>query len=446
MTAFTRSELFSGHRPAGTLLRAFALGLLVFAPHVVRAGDLVRAHFFTSPERIFVGQAFVLHFEVEATAGTELNDLQVSGLPSDPDVISVGRLENAAQNRITRGSQDLTVYHYTATARCFKPIEQTFSPVLQCLLVERRSIGFFTQMQSYSKRFEAEPFALRIQPLPVAGRPDAFSGAVGQFRLSGTLSASRVHPGDIITLTLDLSGQGWLGNIAAPAPNVAPTFKVYPPKELLREPLHLKTEQVLIPTSTNAAEIASVRFNFFNPTTGRYEETSAGPFPLTFTSEAAPKAEEVRVINTADTAVSASPVGALMGKRAELPFRQVLPLVSLCTAGVIGLWLFFMLLGRHTRAAFVAAACVFALGIAASRSLGDRASADVQKTGCRADARLAPSKGAPILFSLTPGASVTPLETAGLWTRIESDGRRGWIPNTAFAEQAKAKPAPSGKP
>ena len=428
------------------LIRAGLLSLTAFAPFVGHAGDIVRANLYTSPNRIFVGQSFVIHFDVETTAGTELNDLQITGLPNDPDLIALGSFENVSQNRITRGSQDLTAFHYTATARCYKPIAQTFSPVLQCLLVERRSIGFFTQMQSFSKRINIEPLALHVLPLPVDGRPAAFSGAVGQFKLTGTLSADRVHPGDIITLSLDLSGQGWLGNVAMPEPPTSHNFKVYPPKETLHEPLHLKTDQVFIPASTNATEIATVRFNFFNPSTGHYEETTSGPFALTFTDKASPKAEEVRVINTGDTTAPFSSGSSLIVKRSDLTFRQMLPLISLCTAGVVGLWIFFMLLGRHTRAAFLVATCVFALGFAASLRLGNKKNTDVQKIGYSTEARFAPSQASPALFSLNPGTPATPLETAGQWTRVDAEGRRGWIPSSALSDAPKSTSKAPVKP
>ena len=322
--------------------------------------------------------------------------------------------------------------HFIATARCHKPVEHTFVPKLQCMLVERKNSGFFSHWQSFPSQRQLQPFSLRALPLPETGRPASFNGAIGTFRLTGRLSQARVHPGDIITLSLELAGQGWLDQAAVPTPAASPLFKSYPPKETLREPLRVTTEQVLIPTGTNATEIAALRFSFFNPATERYEESVAGPFRLTFTQEAAPRAEEVRVISTSDAIPPDAAVGVLAVKHADISLRQALPLIAVCFSGVVGLLLFFMLYGRHTRMAFLAATAALGLGIAASRALGVKAAADTLTLAHRADVRFAPSPTAESLFSLNPGTPIVPLEKAGAWTRIDAAGRRGWIPASAL--------------
>ena len=404
------------------------------------AGDLVSARLYTVPEKIYVNQAFEIHFEIETTSGTELNDLQISDFPNNSDLITLGRLETTSQSHIKRGSQDLTVFHYSSPARCHKPSEQTFSPHLQCMLVERRSAGFFTQLQSYPKRFDLAPFTLRVHPLPSEGRPPSFSGAIGTFRLTGSVSPSHVHPGDIATLSLELAGQGWLADTVMPAPAASQLFKGYPMKETLREPLHIKTEQVFIPTTTNANEIAAVRFCFFNPATARYEETAAGPFRFTFSEEVGPKTEAVRVISTADTSPS-RPLGVTpIIKQADMTLRQALPLMAVCTSGVVGLLLFLMLFGRHTRLAFLAAAAALAIGVASGRFLDGKVSTATQTLANRAEVRFAPSQTSASLFSLYPGSPVTPLETAGAWTRVDAAGRRGWLPATALKAAVPATP------
>ena len=264
-----RSEI--GRRNhVGPLVRAlwmFPLALAFALPAL--AGEIFSGRLYTVPEKLYVNQAFEIHFELEVSFGSEVEDLRISDFPSNPDLITVGRLESTARNRITRDAQALDVLHFTATARCHKPLEHTFAPAVQCMLVERRSTGFFSHWQSYPKQKQLAPFRLRVLPLPEEGRPADFSGAIGVFRLSGRVSQTAVQPGDIITLSLELAGQGWLGAAALPAPPATPLFKTYPVKELLREPARLKTEQVLIPQSTNAAEIAALRFRYFNPATER---------------------------------------------------------------------------------------------------------------------------------------------------------------------------------
>jgi len=425
----------------------FALTALLFVVSAP-AADILSGRFYTVPEKIYVNQAFDIHFELEVSSGSDVEELNIGDFPNDPSLITVGQLQSTSRNRITRDSQNIDVLHFSATARCLKPIEHTYTPTLQCMLVERKNRGFFSQWQSFPFRRQLQPFALRALPLPEAGRPASFSGAVGTFRLAGRLSQNRVHPGDIVTLSLELAGQGWLGQAAVPALAASPLFKSYPAKETAREPLRVATEQVLIPTSTNATEVAALRFSFFNPSTERYEESVAGPFRLTFTQEAAPKAEEVRVISTADmvATTATAKIGSLATEHAEQSIRKALPLIAFCASAVVGLLLFLMLFGRHNRLAFLAAAAALGLGAAIGHTIGSRTTHNTLTLAHRAEVRFAPSPTAETLFALNPGAAVAPLEKAGTWIRIDCAGQRGWVCESAVAADPSKTNAPNVTP
>ncbi len=400
------------------------------------AGEIFSGRLYTVPDKIYVNQAFEIHFEMEVSFGSEVEDLRISDFPNNPEFITVGRLESTSRNRITRDTQALDVLHFTATARCLKPIEHTFSPAVQCMLVERRNTGFFSHWQSYPKQLKLEPFKLRVLPLPEAGRPAHFSGAVGTFRLGGSLSQTHVQPGDIITLSLRLAGQGWLGNAVMPTPPPSPLFKTYPVKELSREPLRLITDQVFIPQNTNATEITAIRFCFFNPVTDRYEESIAGPFRLTFkTATAAPKTEEVRVIDTAQPAPKEALPKTVSIERVNLTLHQALPLLVGCSGALAAFFVFFLLYGKHKRLAFIFGLLLLSTGVGAGYALSGKTVATTRTIIHRAEVHFAPSRAAATLFSLNPGTAVIPLENAGEWVRIDAAGRRGWIPAICLAEQ-----------
>jgi hypothetical protein len=407
------------------------------------SGDLLGGRLYTVPEKVYVNQAFDIHFELEVTFGSEVQDVRVSGFPNNPDLLTVGPLEGAADSRVTRDGQSVTVRRFTAKARGHRPIDRTFSPTMQCMLVERRNAGFFSHWQSFPKQKRLEPFTLRVLPLPETGRPAHFGGAIGDFRLDGQLSKTAVQPGDIVTLTLELTGRGWLPeNIAMPPPGgadgpsaISPLFKTYPAKELLREPARLKTEQVFIPQSTNAAEIAAARFCFFNPATEAYEESVAGPFRLTFSAApAAPKADEVRVIDTARPAAAQALPQAVTIERVNLTLRHAAPLLAGSAGALAAFFVFFLLVGTHRRLAAAAGLLVLAGGVCAAWLLGGRTDTATRRLARRTDVRFAPSQAAAALFPLNPGASVVPLEKSGAWVRIDASGRRGWVPADALAE------------
>ncbi|MEI7900710.1 MAG: hypothetical protein WCK89_10665 [bacterium] len=399
-------------------------------PLFVQAGEIFSSRLYTIPNKIYVNQAFELHFELEVTFGNEVENIRISGIPNSPDLLTLGQLQTVSQNRIMRDKQAINVLHFTASARCHQPIEQTFQPTLLCVLSERRSVGFFSQVQSVQKQHKFDPFTLRVLPLPEAGRPAHFSGAIGSFRLSGGLSQTSVHPGDLITLSLELSGQGWMTDVSLPAPAPSPLFKTYPSKERLREPLRIQTEQVFIPTATNATEIAAMRFCFFNPSTERYEESVAGPFRLTFTTEAtAPKTDDVRVIDTAAPVTSEALPPAVTLERMNLTLRQAAPLLIGCAGALAAFFVFFLFYGRRTRLACVIGATLLAAGIGTGYALGGKTVATTCTLTHHTEVLFAPSHAAATLFALNPGTAVIPLENAGTWVRIDASGRRGWIPS-----------------
>lgn len=407
------------------------------------AADLLSGRLYTVPEKIYVNQPFEIRFDLEVTAGAEVEDLRISDFPNDPSLLTLGRLETASRSAASRDSQTINVLHFIATARGLKPIDQTFNPRLQCSLVQRRSVGFFSQWQSYPRQLQLAPFKLRVLPLPSEGRTENFSGAVGAFRLSGRLSQNIVRPGDIITLTLDLTGRGWLAEAQLPVPPSSPLFKTYPAKERLREPLHLQTEQVFIPQSTNAAEIAATRFCFFNPEKERYEESVAGPFKLTFSdAAAAPKTEDVRVIDTTRPAPAETLPQTVSLERMHMTLRQALPLLVVSAGAIAAFFVFFLLYGRHTRLAFACGAALLAAALGAGFAMSGKTEATTRLTAKQAEALFAPSRTAAWLFSLNPGTAVTPLETAGPWVRIDAGGRRGWIPAETLGENK----GPSSEP
>ena len=437
MRSGVRRSGFSGSR----FTAAHAFFCVLTSALAAHATDILSGRLYTVPEKIYVQQAFEIHFELETTVGAEVEDLRISDFPNDPKILSLGRLEPASRTSGTRDGQAIHVLHFMAQARGLWVIEQTFNPRLQCSLVQRRSVGFFSQWQSSAKQLQLAPFTLRILPLPAAGRPENFGGAVGSFRLAGRLSANAARPGDIITLTLDLTGQGWLNESQAPLPPASPLFKTYPAKEKLREPQRIQTEQVFIPQATNATEIAAARFCFFNPEKERYEECVAGPFKLTISdASSAPKAEEVRVIDTARPSSSEAAPQADSLELVHMTLRQALPLLVGSAGAIAAFFVFFLLYGRHTRLAFVCGAALLAAGIGAGYATSGKADVTTRQVSKRAEVLFAPSRAAAALFSLNPGAAVTPLETAGAWVRIDAAGRRGWIPAESLSSAAADTP------
>ena len=157
---------------------------------------------------------------------------------------------------------------------------------------------FFTQIVPV--RLRAEPVQIEVLPLPEEGRPADFSGAVGHFSLDAKTIPSAVTVGEPVTVTMTVSGEGNFDTVTAPQLSVDPgQFKRYEPKvtdsgegAAVSQKVF---EQVVIPLDTAVHELPAVHFSSFNPSAGRYETVTKGPFPLAV--KPAPVQERVNVIS-----------------------------------------------------------------------------------------------------------------------------------------------------
>lgn len=123
----------------------------------------------------------------------------------------------------------------------------------------------------------SEPVRIEVVPLPSEGKPEGFSGAVGEFRLSGTVDKTQVHTNEAVTFKLTLEGEGNIRTLPEPATSFSSDFEKYPPKHNEQIDLQGVTvrgkrvyEYVLVPRVAGRQVIKPVSFSFFDPKAGKY--------------------------------------------------------------------------------------------------------------------------------------------------------------------------------
>lgn len=121
---------------------------------------------------------------------------------------------------------------------------------------------------------------IRILPLPEEGKPAGFSGAVGQFGFQVSAEPLHVHPGDPVTLTMTISGDGNFDRITAPALQSNELFRLYGEPVRKQAPGGVLFEQVISPKSSGIHEIPPVSFSFFDTREGKYRTTAGPPITL----------------------------------------------------------------------------------------------------------------------------------------------------------------------
>jgi hypothetical protein len=199
-----------------------------------------------------------------------------------------------------------TVYPVTCGELALGPAE------LNCDLMVTRSQSrstpsdpffddFLNRRARYSITVKSDPYTIEVKPLPELGRPESFSGAVGQYSLKVSAKPTALKVGEPITLTMIVKGQGNIDAVTIPRIADLSQFKVYDPQISVQKQGNAgeKTfEQVLIPRSDSVKAIPEIWFSYFDPEAGRYVSRTKSAIPI----QVAPsdEAEPLQILEIAE--------------------------------------------------------------------------------------------------------------------------------------------------
>lgn len=140
--------------------------------------------------------------------------------------------------------------------------------------------------QVVRKQITAPAVEIEVLPLPTP-KPDNFSGAVGKFTVSATLTPEQVNANDAATLRLVVSGQGNMKLMKAPKINFPQDFEVYDPKENNKTTNtatgakgNIVYDYVVVPRHGGKFSIPSVEFCYFDPEKEQYTTVRTDSFTL----------------------------------------------------------------------------------------------------------------------------------------------------------------------
>ncbi len=152
-----------------------------------------------------------------------------------------------------------------------------------------KSSFFFSS--SRSKPIDAQAktpeVKIKVKALPSKGKPERFSGLVGQYTLSAKFDKTTIDMGDAITLTLKMSGNGRPGNIPNPKLPDFSAFRTVPPesktskKEVGGIIKTFKTvKYFLYPKRSGSFKLEPITYNYFDPKAAQYKTLSSGPITI----------------------------------------------------------------------------------------------------------------------------------------------------------------------
>jgi hypothetical protein len=166
--------------------------------------------------------------------------------------------------------------------------------------------GFFFDS---AEPFEAssDPIAIDVKPLPEAGKPQDFSGGVGDFKVTAALSGDSSVGGEPLTLAVTVAGTGNIGLVGEPKLASISGVKVLSPET--KQTTRTSGGRVagertfnypLIPTADGKFVIPEITMGFFNPRTDSYytQTTSRLDFVASGTAGRTPLAETESGVRT----------------------------------------------------------------------------------------------------------------------------------------------------
>jgi hypothetical protein len=145
--------------------------------------------------------------------------------------------------------------------------------------------SFFGNVEKKPIRAASPDITFPVNPLPTEGRPDTFTGAIGNFTLNIFASPLKVEVGDPITLNMTIAGEGNFNRVEAPVFPENQLWKTYTPTSDYSEDTSKLSgsksfEQAVVVKQPGVTEIPSLSFSYFDPIAQKYVTIDSEPIPL----------------------------------------------------------------------------------------------------------------------------------------------------------------------
>ena len=202
---------------------------------------------------------------------------------------------------------DLSLPPFGLNAVIVVPVAPRSSPGSVWDMLQGGAFGMGREVQ---KKVFSQTTPLKVKPIPEQGKPEGFSGLVGDFRLKGSVSKSTIAAGETVTITLLIDGEGLLealGEVKVANDSIG---KVYADKpvsdvsftgDVIRSKRELK--YALVPQRAGTYDLGPVVIPFFNTKSGVYEELRADLGTLVVSGSAPGSAADISAFPAAKSSV-----------------------------------------------------------------------------------------------------------------------------------------------
>ncbi|WP_046743309.1 BatD family protein [Kordia zhangzhouensis] len=159
-----------------------------------------------------------------------------------------------------------------------KQVIEPFSIDLQVSVPTQRRDIFGRRYETVHKTLSSASRTIEVKALPEAGKPEDFSGAVGDFDFEVTASKTSLNATESLQATVEVSGKGNLKLFQLPKLKLPSSLEVYDPEFTERVSTRITGMQgkisdsyTIVPQFKGKYPIPSISFSYFDPKEKKYK-------------------------------------------------------------------------------------------------------------------------------------------------------------------------------
>ncbi|MFT5891861.1 MAG: hypothetical protein ACI9Y7_001968 [Dokdonia sp.] len=246
----------------------------------------------------YLNQGFIIEHKMYVSPDISINNWKEIGSLKFIDFWSQNIAEK--QFNIHEGEYKGKPYRYVILKRTVlypqKTGELTIEPLTLDISTtvptkERDAFGRFVT-EKVDITVASENKTVDVKPLPLEGKPDNFTGAVGAFDFTVKTDKNPLHTSEVFQISIAVKGNGNLPLFDLPNPNVSNKLKVSQPENAdeissdLTGVSGLKKNVYTLKVTTHNEKyiISPITFSYFNPKTERYERKTSDEFVIEVTN------------------------------------------------------------------------------------------------------------------------------------------------------------------
>ncbi|QEE48858.1 protein BatD [Flavobacterium alkalisoli] len=248
----------------------------------------------------YVNEPVSVVYKLYVSQSSDVTNFFVKENPSFNDFWSQTDRFDPQHLTIEKGMYNGEMYRYVVLQKTVLYPQKSGQLELEPLLVNatlqvptgRNRFGMVNYV-SEDKLLSSGIRTINVKPLPEAGKPDDFTGAVGSFDFRVTPSKTSLETGESLQLDVTVSGKGNLKLFTLPKPVVPSALEMYDPehKENVNVPISGMTGKIsdiytIVPQNRGKYPINQLSFSYFDPATGKYKTITSKDLMIEVTGDA----------------------------------------------------------------------------------------------------------------------------------------------------------------